>query len=294
MKFGILGDLHLRSTKPINRIDNFYYAQFNKLQQAFTVFEQHGCHAILQPGDFFNNYGNDSYELLFDVICFLKKQTIPIYCVLGQHDVRFHNLEIKNTPIQILNEMGLVHIINEVKALSNNVFIYGKSWGEAIPKIAFNNNKTNILLTHLMVIKNKKVWEGQKEYSTTKFMKKRGFHFCICGDNHNAFIDGGVINCGSLTRMSIDQMDHTPLYGIIDTDSLSLNMKHYDIAPSSDVFCQDVVEEKREKIKENSFVANLNADFAGEVSYRDNINYFLKQKRQRKRVKEIIEESLIS
>lgn len=293
-KIGILGDLHLRATSPINRIDNYYETQFRKLEQVFECFKKNKCDCILQPGDFFNAYGRDPYGLVFDVISLINRYGIPIYCVLGQHDIKFHNLSSNDLPIKILINAGLIVQLGKQAPTIGNVDLYGANWNEELPDIR-DEAAINILVTHRMIINNEKLWKGQTEYTTsTSLQKKNDFDLYVCGDNHQAFINGKVINCGSMGRMSIDQADHIPMFCIYDSDTREITKYKYEIESSDKVLkMEDFLSENFSKDRKNAFVQGLNSDFEAEINFKSNIELVLKQRRRTKqRTKELIQEAL--
>ncbi len=304
MKFGILGDLHLRATRPANRIDDYVNStQWEKLQQAFETFQEEECMFILQPGDWFDNYGKDPYSVTNSTIALLMLYRIPIYMVFGQHDIKFHNKTLIDIPIQTLNQTDLIHQIPNDKPETiklggkKKLKIYGANWGDSIPKARRQKNVTNILLAHTMVIKNKKLWPGQTDYTFARKLPEYGYDLVITGDNHQAFTyKNKVINCGSLMRMRSDQHNHQPMFAIYDTVENELDVRHYDIQPSESVLrMQEVKEEKESVERKNKLAKNLNFDIdETELDYRRNVNRVVKRKGKKlsKRSKDIIEESI--
>jgi DNA repair exonuclease SbcCD nuclease subunit len=298
MRIGILGDMHLRATKPINRIDNYYEKQFEKLSFAFDIFKQNECEIVLQPGDFFHNYGKDPYSITYDAIAFLILKQIPVYLVIGQHDVKFHNTELTDIPIQILNKTSLVTKLEQKPIKMNDVYLYGKSWNEQWPeKVKRSRKSKNILVLHSMVINDNKLWAEQTEYITAKKLAEQPYDLIVCGDNHHSFIfENKVINCGSLMRMNSDQINHRPMFVIYDTESGDLHEFLYPVESYESVFRFD--QRKEDKLMEDEkrqvFVKSLNdKEFESELNSRENIHKVLKKKRCRQRTKDIIEESLI-
>jgi len=297
MKIGGLGDIHLRVSRPVNRTDDYYETQFEKLDQAFTHFKKEKCAFVLQPGDMFNNYGKDPYSLVYDMVSFLKKYNLLIYAVLGQHDVKFHNLSITDTPMQLLINAGFIHLLTPDKPVNvgANTFLYGASWNEPIlDPIHTGSNICNILCLHKMVIHRKKLWNAQRDYTQAiSLVKQYKYDLFVSGDNHTAFsYQNKLINCGSLCRMSVDQAEHAPCYFIYDTDTRVLKTYEYNI--TKDVLREEEVRTtKEDKKKKEKFTQSLHIDFEGEMDYRENINLVLSKKRRvKKRTKQYIEEAL--
>ncbi len=297
-RIGILGDLHLRATKPIHRIDNYYERQFEKLLYAFNIFKEQKCDFIIQPGDFFHNYGKDPYSITYDAIAFLLLHNITAYIVFGQHDIKFHNTELKDIPIQILNQTSLVTKLDNIpETEKDDVLLYGINWNDNWPKIEKEHkNKFKILVMHQMVINRKKLWTGQTDYYTAKELEQSDFDLIVCGDNHNSFVfKNKVINCGSLMRMNIDQRRHIPIFVIYDTCKKKLTRYEYPIEAHDLVLEHDKSKEDKqlEEEKRKIFASSLdNKSFEGQLDFRKNINQVIKQKRYRKRTIQIIEESL--
>lgn len=295
MKIGVLGDLHSRFTPPIHRTDDYYSTQFDKMKQAFDFFVKEKCSAVVQPGDFFNNYGRDPLYLIYDVITFLKKYSLPVYVVFGQHDLKFHNLGITDVPLRLLANADLVHILNNKPVnLGGNVFLYGASWNEKIPRPEYIGSKiSNILCAHKMVIKSRTLWPGQTDYIKAKGLLKYEHSLFICGDNHEAFTyKNRVVNCGSLCRMRVDQADHEPMCAVYDTRTKEL--KTHKLKIKKNVLREIEFERKKEgKQRTDAFAKSLQSDFEGELNYRANIEEVMKNKRRIKpRTKQIIEEAV--
>lgn len=299
MKIGILGDLHLRHTNPVNRSDDYYKTQFQKLKQAFDLFDEEKCSIIIQPGDLFNNYGRDPYSLLYDTMNFFTEYDIPVFSVPGQHDVKFHNIEVRDVPFQILVEAGYIHEISASGThVGEKIFLYGFGWNVKLADPQYiGAETTNIAVMHKMVINGKKLWPGQTDYTQArKLTRKYEYDLFVCGDNHKSFVRDNVVNCGSIGRMNIDQIDHKPFFCVYNTETKEIEKHYYTLEETKDVFKEE--ESKLQKAndkRKNEFAEGLKSDFEGELDFRQNINSILKKKRRmNKRTKELIEEALLN
>ena len=292
MKIGCLGDLHLRATKPMQRIDDYYTTQFEKLEQAFEHFKFAEVDFILQPGDFFNSYGREPYYHLYDVFAFISRYEIPIYIVLGQHDIKFHDLKSNDLPIRILVTTEAVELLSDWPIQKGKTFLYGASWGNKIPE-KVQEEGIHVLVMHKMVINGEKLWHEQTDYIQARMLQKKyDFDLFVTGDNHQAFVNDKVINCGSLGRMSIDQEDHKPMYAIWDNGEIKTY--EYDIKPFDEVMnTEQHFVEKISQDKKKDYADSLSEEFDGQLSFRENITEVMKQKRRIKpRTKQLVEESL--
>jgi len=293
---GLVGDLHFRASSPIERIDDYIQVQYDKARQAFSHFKELKVQAVIAPGDIFNNYGRDSYDVLYNVVDLLKEYGLPVYIVFGQHDIRFHNLEVKDTPLQILIKSHLVYPLGRKGThIGNDVYLFGASYGEPLfPVPKKDKGKINILVLHHMIINGRKLWSGQTDHTQARVLERKyKYDLFVCGDNHQAFVNGKVINCGSITRMRIDQANHHPMYAVYSEHKLECY--EYDIAPAHKVLmnwdAQQGNLKKLTKDQKLAFIESLGTDYEGE-DYRENVKIILRGKRRvRKRTRQIIEES---
>lgn len=261
MKILALPDLHLTDKTPENRVDNYPETQEAKMDQIFRIAHEEEIDIVCQSGDLFDSDKASDY---------LKQKWIPYIknrftenewlVVFGQHDLRYHSRNKKNTPLRVLESAKTLTILGSEPYMYENYDFYGCSWGEEIPKI-HNEDAVNILVIHKMFVMDKKAWQSQKlkedELANT-FMKTHPFDIVISGDNHQHFCwsDGKGrfhINCGSLMRNRIDQVNHKPSVYVIDTKERTAKRILLDVAPFEEVM--DMEEAKNEKEKDKKLKA---------------------------------------
>ena len=261
-KFLITGDWHLTNKKPKNRMDNYVEAQRKKIDFIFDLAEKEKVRAILQPGDLFDHF-NIPDSLKRDWIVYFKRRGIPIFTVPGQHDMRYHSSNINNTPMGVLDGSGVIHIINDVPFydISAGWIIYGAGWNKEVPEVD-DSDVRHILLTHQMVIKDKKEWKDQEATRAKSLLFKHGYDLIVSGDNHQSFIQERkgkwLVNCGSLMRSTIDQHNHHPCVYIYDTKGTLERLRHIPIEPFVDVMDVVTATEETERNKNlEAFVDGL-------------------------------------
>lgn len=298
MKIGILGDLHLRSTRPKFRCDNFKETMDDKLHQIMEQVHSSKVDIIVQPGDFFDTV-RVPYSIIAEMMGIISTYQIPWYVVFGQHDLRFHNLDTSNTPLQVLIKSKYVKLLSPSSPqIIDDVKLWGKSWGESLPSCEVEDNYTHVLVAHHMVIDKSKVWEGQKDYDTAKnILRNYKFDLSVFGDNHNSFLrsvrDRHVVNCGSLFRSSISQRDHHPNICIYNSRTGRIDRKYLQVKPFSQVMdLERASEEEIIKKRSSSFVLNLKKSFEGNIDFRSNLQYALEETKLKKNVVRIIQNSL--
>lgn len=296
MKLLVTGDWHLTTRTPRNRIDDYPQSQRKKIAFIFSLAVEENVKAILQPGDAVDHSlhrYNTPDSLKREYILFFKEKRIPIITIPGQHDMRYHSSDVSNTPLGVFESAANVTVItNEfpevlLGGVNKEVMIYGAGWNKEVPKIQKKLKGVNILLTHRMIIKNKKVWGGQKEYDKADaLLRKHEFDLIVSGDNHQAFIqrDGKkwLVNCGSLMRSKIDQVNHKPVVYIYDTEKLSLTPHLIPIEPFEDVMnIEEAVKEKEKSATLDLLIEGLSSveDMEG-IDFKEGINAEIKVNRE--------------
>jgi len=236
MKILLTGDWHLRFRKPEMRLDESYFeTQAGKVQQILNIAKTNKCSAILQPGDFFDGVETPWFVVQHYLKIFLG-QKFDIICSPGQHDLRYHTREIENTPLGILQAANVV--FSEDINLGGEILICICRWGEEISELE-GEKDCNVLLAHKMVIQ-KKLWLGQTDFVYAgDLLKKTSFDLIVTGDNHQSFVEeyNGryLVNCGSLMRSDIDQIDHKPVVYVYDTEKKDLQKIFLKMQPANKV-----------------------------------------------------------
>ena len=251
MKLLLTGDFHIDYNKPEKRLDKDYFGTvMKKIAVLLSSAQQMKCDFILQPGDFFNSHKANDFLKRY-MIKMLRKSGIKIITVFGQHDLRFHSSDIRNTPLGVLQAAGVVYLAPQWEPLDfGDVNIYGASWYEEIPEIQ-NKDAFNILVTHRMILE-EKIWDGQTDGTFgNKLLRTSPFDLIVSGDNHAHFTyqvgNRHLVNCGSLMRTRIDQFNHRPAYYIFDTDTKDSMMEYIPILRPEEVFDLTKVESEKEE-----------------------------------------------
>lgn len=265
------GDWHLTTATPKRRKDNYWEAQWKKIKFIFDYAKTVGASCILQPGDFTDSHKANDF-LKQTMINWANKRKryagwTPIYCVYGQHDMRYHSNELKNTPLRVLEAAKVVNLLGivgeEFQGPKDNVVIFGAGWNQEIPIPGKEcDSYFKILVTHRMVYQ-EKLWEKQEEGERAYgLLLRTKFDVIVSGDNHRGFIANKgpkyLINCGSLMRMKSDQLDHKPFIVVIDTDLRTFKKIEIPVQPAEEVF--DIEKVKREKARDekiDAFVTKL-------------------------------------
>ena len=302
MKFLITGDLHLRGSSPENRIDDFFEAQLNKMEQIFKLATENKCEMILCPGDVFDN-PRPSFDVLEYYIKLFKKYNtncdggIQFLTVWGQHDQRFRTHD--RTALKLIESLGYIKTFKKI-SITNDIDLYGCDYGDEIPNIE-NKDNINILLIHKTIL-DKQKWVGQEDYLLSdKLFKKYPYDIIISGDWHHPvfyqYQKQTILNCGCLVRKTVAEADLIPHIYILDIDKedLTYSLKKIELlyAPAEKVFREEAL--NRETTKENAklqeFIESIkNNEIATSLDFKKNLEIMMKN--SDKEVKDIILKSL--
>lgn len=298
----LTGDWHYTSTMPSCRIDNYQEALHSKIRQIFrATMDRTGVivGGILQAGDLtdtpFLNYA--TYITLSQL---LNENLVHLYTIYGQHDLRYRNKG--NTPLDALSNQELIEIAGRDPLHSikfPDIHIYGCSFGEQHPQIQ-DPNSFNILILHQLIVSSQeRDWEKDQVLHSALLQNSK-WDLIVSGDNHLPFIisTGGkkqkhLINCGSLMRSTIDQVDHEPFFVIFDTDTRTYEKHFLKIKPWQEVF--DLERKvKQEERNENLeiYAESLKEQKDMGLDYTANLIAYMQGNKVEKPVKEIVTECI--
>lgn len=249
MKLACIADTHLRTTIPEKRVDDFKMTQLNKFEYILNYCKDSQIDHLTIAGDVFEN-PRQSLGYVGEIISLLKKYPVNVSACVGNHDQFFRNMDIRNTPLGLLKEAGVITILDENPIKIDNVHLYGCSWEQPIPKIV-DESAVNVLVAHIMVINDKKVFHQQEEYITAgSLLKNNNFDLIVSGDNHQTFTElykgRRLVNSGSMMRSSVAQKDHKPSFFVYDTDDKTLEQILIPCLPANEVLLVDKHEETKE------------------------------------------------
>jgi DNA repair exonuclease SbcCD nuclease subunit len=185
---------------------------------------------ILLAGDVFDRWDSPP-ELIYWAMGHLP----PMIAIPGQHDLPQHNYgEIHRSAFGVLclmGEKGIRSPLPEVWDTSFGDFLlYSLPWGfplKDLPKPKPSKNIKIAIIHEYAWIPECSYPDAPKENRVSKRRKELlQFDVVIFGDNHKGFCtvvsDGNkettVLNCGTMMRRKIDEIDYRPQVGIIYSD----------------------------------------------------------------------------
>lgn len=113
MKLLFFTDTHIRSNNPRNRIDNYYEAAMNKLKEIRDYANENDIDYVIHGGDLFDR-PDSAIRSTSEVGLILKSFQMPIYIVVGNHDLFGYNLDtLDRTTFGLLTAFKLLNKIPE-------------------------------------------------------------------------------------------------------------------------------------------------------------------------------------
>ena len=293
-------DWHIRSDVPENRIDDFLYEQERKIDFILDMSNNYDC-PILVAGDIGDKSKWENW-LLEKYIKKFKAHRQKIYVLPGQHDLPNHRLDK-------LSESGLGVLVASLAIkllIGPMIYIQGGEifpfpFGKKILKIEEYQNKKfgksggqNIALIHQLVSQSK-LWEGQQNFTSAKTLLKKFscYGLIVSGDNHQSFVekykDQLLVNPGSIMRSTITQFNHKPKIYLWRAEDNEIKEIEIPIQPPEKVFDLSAMkkQDKRDE-RMSAFVDSLKYDCEFKMSFKDNLERFLRKNKVKQEVKDKI------
>ena len=274
MKFIAAADIHITDEAPVYRKDDYFETCIDKFTQILKITKQEADLLVI-AGDFFNS-AYVPYEVTRQIASMIKKFGVKILLVPGQHDLRYHKYNLKDTPLGVLVSSRVVALLKHNKVFSfQGVSFIGSGWSKE------PTEKADVLVTHRMVTHKGELWPGQTDFQTSDEMLKKysWAKIIISGDNHiphfNKTGNRIQVNCGGIMRSTKAQLEHKPRVWLLDSTKMSIEKKFLTIKPYEEVFNLQKIkedEEKKEQKEEQNEILDENVQYLLEVLQKDKQN----------------------
>ena len=286
----LTADWHLREDQPVCRTDDFWKAQWAKIDFINDLAEHEGCDdhlPIFHAGDLFHHWKPSPHLLNMTL------QHLPMYfkTILGQHDLPQHNVDL-------IYKCGAAVIdIARGQEVFLNGYHYGQNPDDKLrlvkPYITFHNRK--ILIWH------KLVWEKKAPHWSDAPTAKEildqypKYDLIITGDNHTSFVVENhgrlLVNPGSLARQTADQENHKPRVYFWYAKTNTVETVFLPIG--KDVMTREHIERAKQRDKRiEAFVESLAGNWEIEISFEKNLERFIEENNIHKTVNRIIQKAI--
>jgi DNA repair exonuclease SbcCD nuclease subunit len=281
----ITSDWHLREDTPICWIGDFQMEQWLSVAFVSKLQEKYNC-PVVHAGDLFHHW-KPSPWLLAQAIDHLPQQFYTIY---GQHDLPQHNLELRGK-----SGINCLKVADRLNILGG--WHYGQTPDKGEGGMLAPYGRI-ICVWHHMTYTNPP-YPGTTGGNALMTLKKYPQFSLICtGDNHQSFhqyVDEKqsrvLVNPGSLTRQTADQIDFQPRVALWYADTNEI--KWVAIPIQKDAITREhltVKEERNERI--DAFIESLNKDYDTELSFEKNLKNFCEVNKTNETVKHLIFKSI--
>ncbi len=245
LKILFVTDTHIRGTTPKNRMDNFPETIERKLNEIKQIVKEHKIDYILHGGDLFDR-PDVSISITSNFSKILNSFGVPIFIVIGNHDVYGHNPDTVNrSMIGLLDALNVVKLIKEGEViylnkdgikvqLTGQPYVYNIDHEEGranyIVKEVSSDVDYSIHMVHGMLL-NKPFIQGIP-YTLIDDIKDTKANITLCGHYHTGFgiinVEGKYfVNPGSLVRItnSLAEINRMPKVAIIKLgDSIDIEL----------------------------------------------------------------------
>lgn len=284
------GDWHLTESTPICRTDNFWEAQWKKVDFIIDLAKDWECH-IFNSGDLYDRWKVSPY-LISTTLKHLSVKVLKslMFVIYGNHDLPQHNYE--NAKF-----CGLYTLL-EARAVS---LCEGGSFGQELTlEKAYSLvspsgviRKIGMLHEFAYPAKAGLPWPGCTARTAEEILDAYpGFDVIVTGDNHTGFYiidkDGRLlVNPGCITRQTADHINYKPsVYTYFaDTNTVEAIMIPIEKGVVSKEHLTKV-EERNSRIE--AFISKLSDEWQVAISFEENLERFFEANRIEESVRQLI------
>lgn len=284
-------DLHIRETTPECRTDDFDAALWNKIAFIGALAEEHEC-PILIAGDVFHHW-KPSPNLIR--MC-IERFPVGMHVLFGQHDLPQHSWQNREK-----SGLAALEAARAVKILPGCHWgqdpgdpSYTINWFEGKIHEGLKETQRQILVWHHMVWQGKRPWPGCTDPSAVAVLKKYPeYDLILTGDNHKPFTEEYegrlLVNPGSITRQSADQIDHTPRVYLYYASTNTVRPVFLPVQEGKEVISRDHIDRKEERTERiSTFISRLGGEWEAGLSFEENLKRFFESNKVLDSVKQIV------
>lgn len=238
LKILAVGDIHLRATKPVSRLDQDYLGTaIRKIGQICEMSDNFDIVVLL--GDVFDR-PDAPHSVVFQAIRAFAQFKVPVYTIVGNHDVAgYQEQTLDRSALGILLESGVVKKLDSL--VMNGVAMYGlHAYDKTIWEVP-ESQSVKVLFAHKMLTN--QPFPGDACHLISEVEPKTNANIIISGDihyNHEVELNNKLfLNPGSLLRMSITDRDRSPQVvelTIEDGGEVNYNLTPLQYRPAESIF----------------------------------------------------------
>jgi len=248
MRFFAVGDLQLTDKIPIRRKDNFIDAEFKKLKSIGNLVRENHVDVLFLLGDVFD-YSTVSLWFINRIVQEFKLFNVPVYSIVGNHDVAGRVEGVHETALGNLFETGIVKRLSLVQYI-NGICVRGIDYTTNHNLDLYKADPGDIILSHNMIVPTPFPYTDYLLACDVANIIKKGV--VICGHYHIPFEyvneNVKVLNPGVIVRTDITEIDTDPSVLLFNTADQSYKFLSLNSSRGVDVF--NTEEYNKDKVDE--------------------------------------------
>lgn len=216
LKICFVGDVHLRATRPVSRLDGDYLGTIlDKINRIRILSEEANCDLVILAGDVVDR-PDCPHSVVMKAIREFRKFKKPLYTIIGNHDVAgFNGSTLNTSALGTMLESGAIKRLDTLEI--NGVSIYALHAFDKTDWTVPESDGPRVLVAHKMLLP--MAIPGADCILIDDVAKTTNADIILSGDihtNHLVQSNGKLfVNPGSLSRMSINDRDRLPQVAIV-------------------------------------------------------------------------------
>lgn len=272
----LTADWHLRDTQPVCRTDDFWDAQWRKVQFVRKLQKKYKC-PVFHAGDLFDHWKPSPF-LLSETIKQLPKNFHTVY---GNHDLPQHSIKLRH--------LSGINVLERAKVLTTFPFGHLNDVPKQSDFIEYAGKR--VYVWHKFIYDGTAPFPGAKGHVRSAVRKYPFYDLIVTGDNHQSFArkhkNTLLVNCGSLTRQSASQIDFEPCVWLWYANTNKV--RKIPLPYEQNVVTREHIEKTEQRDERiNAFISRLVNEEQMVLSFEKNVERFLAQNKVRRDVKEVI------
>lgn len=265
-------DVHCAEQSPESWKGDYPAEIWSNLVQIGQLAREHAVDAVLDGGDVFHIKAptQNSHRLVAKVALVHQAYPCPVYCIEGNHDIKYNNLEtLSDQPLGVLYNSRVFHHLRDETFRDGEleVRVVGVPYSpfrtlEDLQGIRKRGSEVLIAIVHALAGENPpssvEEFFGEPVFRYEQLIVDGGPDIWCFGHWHQdqgivkirdrSFINQGAVSRGALSR---ENLTRTPKVALIEVEPGSIRITPFplDVAPASEVFD---TERKARQDRENS------------------------------------------
>lgn len=286
----LTADWHLMDRIPRCRLDEeFISSQFDKLDWMYAYLAERDVSKIIVAGDLFHHWKGSPFLISRTIRLLVEHNTITTFVIAGNHDLPHHSFDnIDRSALGVLEATELICMLPGHHWPAKNI-----EDTEINQYFTLSGHERSICVAHIMTYKpGNKPWPNCTDLDAKKLIEKAKSDIVLTGHNHTTFTyqkkNGQIlVNPGSLTRISADQIEHKPCFFLWYPESNTVEKVNIPIRKGV-VSRQHLENIEIQKKRFARLTANLSESWEVQMQLEQNLIHSFEENKVPKRIQDMI------